>query len=184
MYALKNAWCVWVTGLPGSGKSVVSRALLTLLSQNGISVQLLSSDSLRKVLTPTPSYSLEERDVVYEMLAYIAQMLVQNRVNVLIDSTANLRRYRDKLREKVPKFIEAYLDCPVDVCMSREAKRTETYNAPRQIYSKAFEGKTKTVPGVGQPYEVPLHPEVVIYSYKENPEQGAKKILDAILALQ
>jgi len=55
----KTGWCVWITGLPGSGKSVVSEALLKLLSKKGIHVQLLSSDVLRKVLTPNPTYSLE-----------------------------------------------------------------------------------------------------------------------------
>lgn len=176
MCALKSGWCVWITGLPGCGKSVVSRALLKLLTENGVSAQLLSSDSLRRVLTPNPSYSLEERDVVYDTLAYIAELLVKNKVNVILDATANLRRYRDNLREKVPKFIEVYLECPVDVCMMREAKRKETFNAPQEIYSKALKGTAQTVPGVGQPYEAPIHPEVVVSSFQNTPEQIAKKI--------
>ncbi len=176
MCTLKSGWCVWITGLPGCGKSVVSRALLKLLTESGVSAQLLSSDSLRRVLTPNPSYSLQERDVVYDTLAYIAELLVKNEVNVVVDATANLRRYRDNLRDKVPKFIEVYLECPMDVCMMREAKRKETFNAPREIYSKALKGNAQTVPGVGQPYEAPLHPEVVVSSFQNTPEQIAKKI--------
>lgn len=60
----KAGWCVWVTGLPGSGKSVASEALLRLLDERGIRAQILSSDGLRKVLTPQPSYSLEEREIL------------------------------------------------------------------------------------------------------------------------
>lgn len=176
MCTLKSGWCVWITGLPGCGKSVVSRALLKLLTESGVSAQLLSSDSLRRVLTPNPSYSLQERDVVYDTLAYIAELLVKNEVNVVVDATANLRRYRDNLRDKVPKFVEVYLECPMDVCMMREAKRKETFNAPREIYSKALKGNAQTVPGVGQPYEAPLHPEVVVSSFQNTPEQIAKKI--------
>ena len=63
-----GGWCVWITGLPGSGKSAVSEALLKLLNERGVEAQILSSDSLRKVLTPNPSYSLEERDRVYSTL--------------------------------------------------------------------------------------------------------------------
>lgn len=181
---VKEGWCVWVTGLPGSGKSVVSEALLKLLSQKGINAQLLSSDALRKVLTPKPTYSLEERDIVYTTLVYIAKLLTQNGVNVVIDATGNLRRYRENARKQIPKFIEAYLECPLNVCMEREAKRSETRQAPKQIYAKALEGKAPTVPGIGQPYEPPMNPEVTINTARNTPEQAAKKILNAVLKFQ
>ncbi|XHH08159.1 MAG: adenylyl-sulfate kinase [Candidatus Bathyarchaeia archaeon] len=175
-------WCVWITGLPGSGKSVVSRALIELLNQKGISVQLISSDELRKILTPKPTYTLQERDVVYATMVYIAKLLTQNGVNVLIDATGNLRRYRDDARSQIPRFIEAYLECPFDVCMQREAQRKETYNAPSQIYSKALENKSSsTVPGVGQPYEKPLNPEVRVNNLEHTPEEAAQLILNRIL---
>ncbi len=181
---IKNSgWCVWVTGLPGSGKSVVSRALIELLNQKGVPVQLLSSDELRKTLTPKPTYTLQERDVVYSTMVYIAKLLTQNGVNVLIDATGNLRRYRDDARAQIPRFVEAYLDCPMDVCMQREAERKETYNAPTQIYQKAMQNKSSsTVPGVGQPYEAPLSPDVVIKNYTLTPEEAAQQIFEAINA--
>lgn len=181
---MKTGWCVWVTGLPGSGKSVISRKLIKLLSENNMPAQLLSSDALRKILTPKPSYSIEERDIVYDALGYMACLLAHNGVNIVIDATANLRRYRDKLRHQIPQFIEVYLKCPQEVCIMREAKRKETYNAPREIYSKALDGKTKTVPGIGQPYEQPLFPEVTISTFDSNSDQGAQKILDAVIAVQ
>ncbi len=176
-------WCVWITGLPGSGKSVVSRALIELLKQKGVSVQLLSSDELREKLTPKPTYSLQERDVVYATMVYIAKLLTQNGVNVLIDATGNLRRYRDDARAQIPRFIEAYLECPVEVCMQREAERKETYHAPTQIYQKALQNKdASTVPGVGQPYEAPLNPDVAVKNFTLSPEDVAKQVLEAIEA--
>ncbi|HVO36869.1 MAG TPA: adenylyl-sulfate kinase [Candidatus Acidoferrum sp.] len=176
----ESSWCIWVTGLPGSGKSVVSEALIKLLGRKGIRAQLLSSDSLRKVLTPKSTYSLDERDVVYATLVYIAELLVRNDVNVVIDATGNLRRYRDNARKQIPRFVEAYLECPLDICMEREAKRKRTYHAPKKIYSKAKEGKTSTVPGVGQPYEPPLHPEVKVDAFKCTPQKCALKIFETI----
>jgi adenylylsulfate kinase len=181
---LKAGWCVWITGLPGSGKSVVSNALLELLKQKDIRAQLLSSDSLRKVLTPKPSYSLEERDMVYEMLVYVAQLLTQNGTNVVIDATGNLRRYRENARQKVSCFIEVYLECPLNVCMKREAKRGKTFQAPRQIYVRAKKGVAPTVPGVGQPYETFPNPEVTIDTTKCAPKECAEKILEEILRFE
>jgi len=177
---LETGWCVWITGLPGSGKSVVSEALLKLLQGKGIEAQLFSSDALRKVLTPKPTYSLDERDMVYAALVYIAKLLTQNGVNVVIDATGNLRRYRENARKQIPKFIEAYLECPMEICMEREAKRGKTYQAPKQIYTKALKGKAPTVPGIGQPYEPPLNPEIAIDTTQNTPEQAAEKILQKL----
>ena len=176
----KTGWCVWITGLPGSGKSTVSRALLELLEKDGVHAQLLSSDSLRKVLTPKPSYSLEERDSVYATLVYIAELLTQNGVNVVIDATGNLRRYRENARKRISSFVEVYLECPLEACMQREARRAGTHHAPRRIYERAGEGKAPTVPGVGQPYEPPSNPEIALDTTKYSPFETARKVLDRI----
>jgi adenylylsulfate kinase len=170
-------WCVWITGLPGSGKSVVSEALLKLLNERGFTAQLLSSDALRKIMTPNPTYSLEERDIVYATLVYLAKLLTQNGINAIIDATGNLRHYRESARKQISRFIEVYLECPLEVCTEREAKRGKTYHAPRQIYAKALQGEAPTVPGIGQPYEPPLNPEIRIDTVQHTPEQIAKKIL-------
>ena len=173
-------WCVWVTGLPGSGKSVTARALLEKLKVKGIDAQILSSDMLRKVVTPKPSYSLEERDIVYATLVFVAKLLTENGVNVIIDATGNLRRYRDEARKQIPRFIEAYIQCSLDTCIKREAKRGITFHAPKDIYKKGMIGKSSTVPGLGAPYEPPLKPEVTVDSEKLSPEECAQKILKTL----
>ena len=177
----EDGWCVWVTGLPGSGKSVVAEALLKLLNQKSVHAQLLASDALRKVLTPEPTYSLEERDIVYATLVYIAKLLTQNGVNVVIDATGNLRRYRETAREGIQKFMEVYLECPLDVCMEREAKRKITHQAPKRIYAGAKEGNAPTVPGVGQPYELPINPELAIDTSKCTPVESAHRIFEFLI---
>ncbi|MGB9675817.1 MAG: DUF123 domain-containing protein [Candidatus Bathyarchaeales archaeon] len=181
VFVMNKGWCVWVTGLPGSGKSVVSKALVALLKKRGIHAQLLSSDALRKVMTPNPKYTLEERDAVYATLVYIARLLTENGVNVVIDATGNLRRYREDARAQIPKFIEAYLECPLEICMERESKRVNTHLAPRKIYAKALEGEAPTVPGMGQPYEEPLNPEVKVDAATLSPLECAKKIMAVIV---
>ena len=176
----ENGWCVWVTGLSGSGKSVVSETVQDLLSAHGVRAQLLSSDGLRKVMTPKPTYSIEERDIVYSSLVYIAGLLTQNGVNVIIDATGNLRRYRDEARTRIPRFVEVYLQCPMEICMEREKKRARTYHAPRKIYARALKGKSSTVPGIGQPYEEPLNAEIVLDTARCSPRECAEKILKKV----
>jgi len=180
--AQRDGWCVWVTGLPGSGKSSIAQALLSKLNEHGIQAQILSSDMLRRVVTPAPRYTEEERDMVYGAILFAAKLLTQNGVNVIIDATANRRRYRDQARKEIPRFMEAYLRCPMEVCVQRESRRREegAFYAPRDIYKKAFTGESATVPGAGVPYEEPLNPEVTVDSDKLSPEQSAQKIYEAL----
>jgi adenylylsulfate kinase len=91
----------------------------------------------------------------------MAYLLVDSRVSVVIDATANRREYRDLARKLIPRFIEVHVECPIEVCMERERVRDAGY-APVRIYAGA--GKGGTVPGVDVEYEAPLHPEAVVRS--------------------
>jgi adenylylsulfate kinase len=179
--AENNGWCIWVTGLPGSGKSTIARKLLEKLESLKIHAQMVSSDMLRRVMTPKPRYTEEERDVVYSTLVLIAKLLTQNGVNVIIDATGNRRRYRDHARKEIPRFMEAYIRCPLEVCIKRETKRKVLAYAPRGVYKKAFTGKSATVPGIGVPYEEPENPEVIVDSDKLDADQCAQKILETLM---
>jgi adenylylsulfate kinase len=180
---VNNGWCVWVTGLPGSGKSTIAEKLLKKLKSQRIQAQIVSSDMLRRVMTPKPTYKQEERDVVYATLVFIAKLLTQNGVNVIIDATGNRRRYRDHARKEIPKFMEAFVRCPLKICIQREIRRKNLTYAPKGIYKKAFTGKSATVPGVGVPYEEPENPEVIVDSYKLDADQCAQKILETLVRL-
>jgi adenylylsulfate kinase len=147
---------IWITGLPGSGKSTVADAL----KKAHPSCVLLRMDKFRRFVTPHPSYSDAERDIVYRGLVYFAGELARLGHDVIIDATGNRRKWRDLARRLIPGFTEVYLKCSVETCMKRERERKETHEAPRDIYKKGAEGWP--VPGVNVPYEEPLNPEVVI----------------------
>lgn len=151
---------LWITGLPGSGKSTYAEAVKKLYPD----FVLLRMDELRKVVTPEPSFSDNERDLVYRCLVYTAEMLVRHGHSVVIDATGNLRKWRDLARGIIEHYGEIYLKCPVDKCIEREAQRVETHNAPAGIYSKGKAGWP--VPGMNAPYEEPQNPELIIETDK------------------
>ncbi|MCX8069004.1 MAG: adenylyl-sulfate kinase, partial [Thermodesulfovibrionales bacterium] len=124
------------------------------------------------------TYSDIERDLVYKALTYTALKLYSNGHNVLIDATANLRKWREFAKEKIPHFREIYIRCPVEICMRREESREESFGAPSGIYQKAKEGWP--VPGVNVPYEEPLNPLVIVDSDIISIKDGVKMIIDAI----
>lgn len=177
---MRGGWCVWITGLPGSGKSVIAQVLLKKLEAQGMNAQIVSSDMMRTVVTPIPTYTEGERDMVYNAIVFVSTLLTQNGVNVIIDATGNRRQYRDFARGKISKFIEAYVRCSLEVCIQREIQRKETFHAPTGIYKKGLTGKSTTVPGINVPYEEPLHPEVIVDADKLDIDKCAQKILEAI----
>ncbi|MEC4686081.1 MAG: adenylyl-sulfate kinase [Nitrospirota bacterium] len=147
---------IWITGLPGSGKSTVAEAF----RKKHPEFLILRMDELRKIVTPRPSYSETERELVYRCIVYTAKTLIELGHDVIIDATGNMRRWRELAREVIPDFAEVYLKCSISECLRRERLRRETHAAPRDIYEKGKKGWP--VPGVAVPYEEPLNPEVVI----------------------
>lgn len=165
---------VWITGLPGSGKSSIADAL----KERHPGFVVLRMDELRKIVTPKPSYSDEERDTVYRCLVFLAKELTGLGHNVLIDATGNLRKWRELARSLIPGYVEVYLECPIDECRKRELKRRDTRSAPKDIYKKGEAGWP--VPGLNAPYEEPVSPEIVIDAERTSVEDEVDKISDYI----
>jgi len=168
------SWAIWITGLPGSGKSVLARAAAADLRARGREATVLELDAIRKIVTPAATYSDVEREAVYRILAAIAARLVEAGIPVIVDATAHRRRWRDFARGLIPRFAEVQLECPLPVAREREAARAPG-NAPRDIYRRAEQGST-TVPAVGREYEPALAPELVIDTTVDDVPDGAAKV--------
>lgn len=166
-----QAFAIWVTGLPASGKSTIVSKLRPQLEALGLTVEVLESDEVRKVLTPAPTYAQAERDLFYRALAFTGQRLVAHGVTVLFDATASRQAYRDYARGVIPRFAEVAIDCPLAVCMQRDRKGT---------YQRGQVGQSSTVPGLQAPYETPLNPELRIDTTALQADEAARKILDLV----
>jgi len=113
---------IWITGLPGSGKSSVAEEFVKVHPE----FMILRMDAFRKFVTPEPTYSETERDLVYRALVYFAKILTHIGHNVIIDATGNRRIWRELARKEISRFIEVYLRCPQEICIDREKKRLKT----------------------------------------------------------
>jgi adenylylsulfate kinase len=175
------SWAIWITGLPGSGKSALAHAAATTLQAEGEPVRVLELDDIRQAVTPRPTYSDAEREVVYRALVCMAALLTEVGVPVIIDATAHRRRWRDLARGTIARFAEVQLVCPLDVCQERERSRPVGH-APRDIYARAGQPGA-TVPGVDTPYEMALEPELVIDTSTEGVAEASGRVAALARAL-
>lgn len=168
------AFAIWITGLPASGKSTIVSALKPQLEELGLTVEVVESDEVRRVVTPKPTYSEAERDLFYRALVFTGQKLVAHGVTVVFDATASRRVYRDFARSVIPRFIEVAVECPLSTCMERDRKGT---------YLKGQQGESLTVPGLQSPYEAPINPDLRIDTTTTTPSgDAARRICDLVKA--
>lgn len=168
------SWAIWITGPPGSGKTAVALAAAGLIRARGWAVTVLELDAIRKKITPRPRYTDAERELVYRALGYMASLLVEAGVPVIVDATAHRRAWRDAARAAIPRFAEVQLLCPLETCRERERARDRGH-APAGIYAGAGRPGA-TVPGVDVPYEVALTPELTIDTTVDHVGSAAPKV--------
>ena len=65
-------------------------------------------------------------------------------------------------------FYEIFCRCPLEVCEERD---------PKGLYKKARAGELKGFTGIDDPYEVPLHPEMVLDAETKSPDQLADEVI-------
>ncbi|MCK5508374.1 MAG: adenylyl-sulfate kinase [Desulfobacterales bacterium] len=182
-----KGWAVWFTGLPGSGKSKISKLVYKKLADEGIICKRIELDTIRKKYVVRPEYTDSERDFVYNKLIEFAEENVRNGINIIIDATAHKRSYRENARKKIERFVEVMIKCPLSVCIERESKRKNGHIVS-QIYLRALERQHKgsrfedlgKVIGVDIPYEENPFAEVIIDNSKDTAVQNAMVVKNAL----
>ncbi len=159
---------VWITGLPSCGKSTLAARVAAHLRGAGVPVAVLDGDQVRAALDPRPGYDAEARSRYYGTLAHLAALLAVQGLVAVVAATAHRRAFRERARALAPRFVEVFVDVPLEVCAARDTKG---------LYAASRRGAVTELPGMGQGFEPPEHPDVVA-SGGEDPSAPA-----AVLAL-
>jgi len=164
----KRGICIWLTGLPCSGKSTIAKKLAEEISERGRDTEILDGDIVRDILNKDLGFSKEDRLENMRRVSVLADLLTKHGVDVIVALVSPYREGRDRAREILPNFVEVFVKAPIEVCEKRDVKG---------MYKLAKEGKIKNFTGINDPYEEPLNPEVICETDKETVEESVSKIL-------
>ena len=150
---LGNGAIVWLTGLSGSGKSTVARAVEAELVRKGHAAFVLDGDNLRFGLNSDLGFSAEDRQENIRRVGEVSKLFADANVILLAAFISPYQKDRDAVRALVPpsRFVEVHVSTSIDVCAERD---------PKGLYAKAHRGELSNFTGISAPYEAPLHPEL------------------------
>lgn len=163
--------CIWFTGLSGSGKSTLANLLEQHLHAQGCHTYLLDGDNVRHGLNRDLGFTEADRVENVRRIAEVAKLMVDAGLIVLASFISPFRAERQLARSlfEEGEFVEVYVDTDLAECERRDIKG---------LYAKARRGELKNFTGIDSPYEVPEHPELVVNTQHQTPEECIDMILD------
>lgn len=151
----QRARAIWLTGLSGSGKSTIANALEQTLFANGVHCYVLDGDNLRHGLNMDLGFTPEDRAENVRRVSEVAKLMVDAgliAISALV-SPFEADRNRAKSLFDENEFVEIFVDTPIEICQQRD---------PKGLYKKSAAGQIPNFTGVGQDYERPKNPDLVL----------------------
>ena len=166
----KQGFCVWFTGLSGAGKSTTAELVVRGLLERGREVTLLDGDVVRTHLSKGLGFSKEDRDANILRIGFVAAEIVRHGGAVVCAAVSPYQATRDRVRAMVgtDRFLEVFVDTPLEVCESRDVKG---------MYAAARRGEIRHFTGIDDPYEAPLAPEIALDTVGASAEKNATMIV-------
>ncbi len=164
----KLGFVLWLTGLSGAGKTTIAEGVANELKNRTCLVEVLDGDAIRKNLSKGLGFSQEDRQTNVRRIGFVANLLSRNDVATIVAAISPYRANRDELHNSIERFIEVYINAPLEVCEARDVKG---------LYAMARAGELRRFTGIDDPYEEPLNPDIVCDTNCETVQQSIDKVL-------
>lgn len=164
---------IFFTGLSGSGKSTIARALHDALAERADrTVTLLDGDIVRRMLSAGLGFSREDRDRNILRIGYVAAEVARHGGLAICAPIAPYAATRDAVRAMVTAygagFVLVHVATPLEVCERRDRKG---------LYAKARAGLIEEFTGISDPYETPVDAELTIDTDELPVEESVRTII-------
>ncbi|WP_246690034.1 adenylyl-sulfate kinase [Methylobacterium sp. WL7] len=167
---------VWLTGLPGSGKTSIANVVDRRLSNESRHSLILDGDNLRHGLNRDLGFSTADRSENVRRTAETARLISESGLITIIALVSPIRAEREMARQIASDlpFLEVFIDTPLEICERRD---------PKGLYSLARAGKIGQFTGVSAPYERPLQPDLVVSTENISPDASAFSVIKAVMSI-
>jgi adenylylsulfate kinase len=174
--ATRTGATVWLTGLPSAGKSTVAHGLADRLAADGVPVQVLDGDQVRRHLSGGLGFTREDRDTNVRRIGWVAGLLARHGVTVLVPVIAPYAATREAVRLQHERdglpYVEVHVATSLDAARSRDV---------RGLYALAAAGELRGLTGVDDPYEPPVVPDVVLDTEGSGVEETVTHLYSALV---
>ncbi|HEV7474826.1 MAG TPA: bifunctional sulfate adenylyltransferase/adenylylsulfate kinase [Pyrinomonadaceae bacterium] len=170
----RQGFCLWFTGLSGSGKSTTADILTIMLLEKGRQVTVLDGDVIRTHLSKGLSFSKEDREINVRRIGFVASEVVRHGGGVICAAISPYSATRNECRTMIgnDRFIEIFVDTPLDVCEQRD---------PKGMYALARDGQLTGFTGIDDPYEPPHNPEITIDTVRCSAQENTERIVSYLI---
>jgi len=160
---------VWLTGLPGAGKSTIAHAVEAKLHRSGLQTVVLDGDNIRHGLCSDLGFSIADRNENMRRVGEVAKLFLEQGMLVFVALVSPVRSAREQIRALLPAgdFIEIYCSCPLEVCRQRD---------PKGLYAKAERGLIPEFTGISSPYDAPLDPALTLHTGHESIDESVERL--------
>ena len=169
-----EGFCLWLTGLPSAGKTTIAHELVPRLKSQGWNVELLDGDEVRRGLSADLGFDRKSREMHASRVTFVAKLLARNGAIPIVALISPYRVSRAAARAEIGRFVEVYVNTPLELCEQRDVKG---------LYKKARRGEIHEMTGVDDPYEVPEAPEITVDTRGQSPAQSAEFVLTELRRL-
>jgi bifunctional enzyme CysN/CysC len=164
---------IWITGLPGSGKTTLAEALRRGFAPPARPAVVLDGDVVRRGLSSDLGMSPEDRSEHARRVAHVARLIAESGIVAIVAIVSPYAADRERARElhQGLAFVEVWVNTPLSVCQQRD---------PKGLYRRARAGELTGLTGVDAPYEPPDAADVVVLGYGIEPAQAAAQVIAAL----
>jgi adenylyl-sulfate kinase len=168
-----SGFVIWLTGMKRAGKTTLATQLAQRLTVAGFPVQLLDEDGEAKFFIEGLGAAKDDHAKVVKRFGYIARAVARAGGIAICSTLSPYRDARDTLRKEVRRFVELFVDAPIETLQSRDGKEG--------LYRKALASEIQGVAGVDLPYEPPTHAELVLRTDQESVDACITRVYQTLV---